>query len=72
MVLRIGSIIEGCFCLRLSSSLIAAATYISSHLACRTKRWMSDSDFQGTKLLYLPAAVASEVANAPPPPGQLS
>ncbi len=45
---------------------------LSSHLACRTKRWMSDSDFQGTKLLYLPAAVASEVASAPPPPGQLS
>ena len=38
----------------------------------RTKRFMSDPDWQPNKLLYLPASVAATMAKAAPPPGLLN
>lgn len=37
----------------------------------RTKRFLSDADFQRTKFLYLPASKACDLAAAPVPPGEL-
>ena len=35
----------------------------------RTKRWMSDANYQSKIFWYLPASVASDISLKPPPPG---
>ena len=37
----------------------------------RTKRFMSDAQYQQKKFLYLPASQAAAMAEAPPPPGKV-
>ena len=58
---------DQCFFFKFVANLLQPCCNFMCHR--RTKRWLSDQNFQPKKFWYLPACVANLVAQEPPPPG---